>query len=221
MKYIAKGTDTHITHGITWPLFFSPVFTTPTEAAALCVTYTWITDASGISLKLSLFLGNAYFAIPSEKKKKPARYMTVRKGIFTRLKSFNDCILFKEPENGFAELNQKSLQSDTCLQYGPLNGPAYAFTLIIVFIRDFRRTEWSHRTSSWISSRKKSFSAPEGLSDVSGQHPQLPRAFRAGGFCQQLAVTLPTLPISDLLALLPISFPFFLLLRFISSVKGL
>lgn len=41
--------------------------------------------------------------------------MTVRKGIFTRLKSLNDCILFKERKNGSVELNQKSLQPDTCL----------------------------------------------------------------------------------------------------------
>lgn len=46
-----------------------------------------------------------------------------------------------------------------------------------------------------------------------GSTHQLPRAFRAGGFRQQLAMTLPltlpTLQISNLLALLPVSFPFF------------
>lgn len=46
-----------------------------------------------------------------------------------------------------------------------------------------------------------------------GSIHQLPHAFRAGGFCQQLAVTLPltlpTLETSNLLALLPVSFPFF------------
>lgn len=64
--------------------------------------------------------------------------MTVKKGIFTRLKPFSDCILFKEHKNSSAETNQKAPQPDSCLQYCLLNSPAYAFTLIILFMRDFR-----------------------------------------------------------------------------------
>lgn len=43
-------------------------------------------------------------------------------------------MLLKEHKNGSADLNQKRLQSDTCLQYWPLNGAVCAFTLIILFI---------------------------------------------------------------------------------------
>lgn len=63
MKYTAKGKGTRITHCFTQPSFFSLASNKPKEAAALCTTYTWIADAS----KISLLLGNAYFAIPSEK----------------------------------------------------------------------------------------------------------------------------------------------------------